>query len=227
MVLEKNLNDLDYCYTAKLLLEQLEKIAYARNDQLRLFKEKVQARQAMIAGTLSLILPIIVWCYLLMFNSQIFEKGTFATFGTRIIGLTMVTALLYIIPYLILNAMWRRRSLLIIRKLFENTLKTTALHEIQVIDDQAQDIITKPVFTEPRLSDTYLTVDMLTLLIRYLESGQASFMKEAVYHLTLELENTGYYASPSSHQTLLQKEKEYLSDEAKNLNSLLEKEREK
>lgn len=227
MVLEKKLNDLDYCYTARLLLEQLEKISYARNEQLRYFQEKVHARQAIIAGTLSLILPIVVWYYLLMFNSQIFEKGTFATLGTRLIGLIMVTALLFVIPYMLLNAFWYRSSLLLIRKIFETNLRATTLHDIQKIDAHAQDIISNPVFTEPMLPETFYSVEILTLLIRYFESGQATFMKEAVYNLNLELKNTGYYTNPLSHQTLLQKERDYLADEAKNLDSLLEKKREK
>lgn len=226
MVLEKKLNDLDYCYTTRQLLEQLEKVAYARNEQLRNFQEKIHSRRAIIAGTLSLVLPTIVWGYLLISKAQIFAKGTFATFGTRLIGLMMVTALLFIIPYLLINAMWRRPSLLLIRKIFEANLKIAALHDIQKIDAQAQAIISKPVFTEPRLSDTFFSVEMLTLLIRYFESGQATFMKEAVYNLNLELKNTGYYASPTTHQTLIQKERDYLADEAKNLDILLERERE-
>lgn len=131
MVLEKKLNDLDYCYTTRQLLEQLEKVAYARNEQLRNFQEKIHSRRAIIAGTLSLVLPTIVWGYLLISKSQIFAKGTFATFGTRLIGLMMVTALLFIIPYLLINAMWRRPSLLLIRKIFEANLKIAALHDIQ------------------------------------------------------------------------------------------------
>ena len=57
------LNDLDYCYASIVLLEELEKVSYARNERLRQFHEKVHARQAIVAAALALILPVIVWMY--------------------------------------------------------------------------------------------------------------------------------------------------------------------
>lgn len=58
-------------------------------------------------------------------------------------------------------------------------------------DAKANDIVTKDVFKEERASESYLSVEFLTLLVRYFECGQSTFMKEALYQLKMELENTG------------------------------------
>ena len=73
------LNDLDYCYASIVLLEELEKVSYARNQRLRQFHEKVHARQAIVAAALALILPVIVWIYLLTSKVSIFEVKTSIT----------------------------------------------------------------------------------------------------------------------------------------------------
>ncbi|MDD3015562.1 MAG: hypothetical protein PHR41_03595, partial [Lactococcus chungangensis] len=64
------LNDLDYCYASIVLLEELEKVSYARNERLRQFHEKVHARQSFVAAALAMILPVIVWIYLLTANCK-------------------------------------------------------------------------------------------------------------------------------------------------------------
>ena len=53
---------------------------------------------------------------------------------------------------------------------------------------------------------------------------QSTFMKEALYQLKMELENTGYYSSSNTRETLLQREKAYLADEKGNLELMIEKE---
>lgn len=49
-------------------------------------------------------------------------------------------------------------------------------------------------------------------------------MKEALYQLKMELQNTGYYSSSNTRETLLQREKAYLADEKGNLELMIEKE---
>ncbi|GAB2022626.1 hypothetical protein RyT2_17000 [Pseudolactococcus yaeyamensis] len=220
------LSDLDYCYASIVLLEDLEKVSYARNERLRLFHEKARARRSVIVGALSAILPVVVWLYLLTSKVSIFNHQTFAIFGTRLIGLVMVTALLFILPYLFMHMICSRPFFRSFRRLFEKKLISSLSVDIKAIDAQATEIISKPILLEPRVPEAYLSVEFLTLLVRYFECGQASFMKEALYELKLELENTGYYASPKTHQTLLQREKTYLADEKYNLKIMVEKEEE-
>ena len=220
----EKLNDLDYCYASIVLLEELEKVSYARNERLRQFHEKVHARQSFIAAALALILPVIVWIYLLTSKVSIFAAKTFAVLGPRIVGVLMITALLFLIPYLFLHMVWCQPFLRSFRRIFEKVIRTHLIGDVKEIDAKASAIVTKPVFIEPRVPESYLTVEFLTLLVRYFECGQATFMREALYELKLELENTGYYSSSNTHETLLQREKAYLADEKHNLELMIEKE---
>jgi hypothetical protein len=218
------LNDLDYCYASIVLLEELEKVSYARNQRLRQFHEKVHARQAIVAAALALILPVIVWVYLLTAKVSIFDVKTFAFLGPRVVGVLMITALLFLIPYLFLHMVWCQPFLRSFRRIFETVLRAHLISDVKVIDDKATNIVTKDVFLEERVPESYLTVEFLTLLVRYFECGQATFMKEALYELKMELENTGYYSSANTRETLLQREKAYLADEKRNLELMIEKE---
>lgn len=224
MATEKKLSDLDYCYASILLLEELEKTSYARNERIRLFHEKTHARQAVISGVVASILPVILWGYLLLSKVNLFDTKNMANFGTSLVGLLMMTALLFLVPYLLLNAVWHQSLFRGLKVACQKHLKTLLLADVKVIDDKAKYIVSKDVFVEPRIPEEYFSVDFLSLLVRYFESGQATFMKEALYSLKLELQNTGYYSSSSLHQTLLSKEKDYLADESKNLEMMIEKE---
>jgi hypothetical protein len=52
------LNDLDY-FNTSISLRRLEKVAYARNERLRIFHEKTRAIRAITAGILASILPTV------------------------------------------------------------------------------------------------------------------------------------------------------------------------
>lgn len=218
------LNDLDYCYASIVLLEELEKVSYARNERLRQFHEKVHARQSFVAAALAMILPVIVWIYLLTSKVSIFNAKTFAILGPRVVGVFMITALLFLIPYLFLHMVWCQPFLRSFRRLFESVLRANLINDVKQIDAKANDIVTKDVFKEERVPECYLSVEYLTLLVRYFECGQSTFMKEALYQLKMELQNTGYYSSSNTRETLLQREKAYLADEKGNLELMIEKE---
>ncbi|MFH0153251.1 hypothetical protein, partial [Pseudomonas aeruginosa] len=95
---EKRLNDIDYCYASWKLLKDLEKNSYSRNECIRNFQEKANARKSFLIGIFALILPLVLWGYLLLSSNA--RKGVliigenFADFGTRLVGLIMVSAFL-------------------------------------------------------------------------------------------------------------------------------------
>jgi hypothetical protein len=134
----------------------------------------------------------------------------------------MMTALLFIVPYLVLHAFCNSKAFRPLKHFFEKDLTASLVADVKGIDEEVRTIVSKPVCSELRVPEDYFSVDMLSLLIRYLESGQAIFIKEAVYALKLELENTGYYSNNTRQQNLLQKEKEYLANETQNLAMLVE-----
>lgn len=124
------LNDLDYCYASIVLLEELEKVSYARNERLRQFHEKVHARQSFVAAALAMILPVIVWIYLLTSKVSIFNAKTFAILGPRVVGVFMITALLFLIPYLFLHMVWCQPFLRSFRRLFESVLRANLINDV-------------------------------------------------------------------------------------------------
>ncbi len=98
--------------------------------------------------------------------------------------------------------------------------------DIEKIDEKANHIVSQQVFKKPRVPDLYLSVEYLTLLEKYIASGKAKTVTEAVDYLKSELEHRIYFSSSESHQTLLQKEKDYLTDEKQNLVKRIKKEEE-
>lgn len=113
------LNDLDYCYASIVLLEELEKVSYARNERLRQFHEKVHARQSLAVAALAMILPVIVWIYLLTSKVSIFNAKTFAIFRSASSWGIHDYSFVVLIPYLFLHMVWCQPFLRSFRRLFE------------------------------------------------------------------------------------------------------------
>lgn len=227
MAVEKKISDIDYCYASWQLLKELEKISYSRNERIRVFQEKVNARQSVIIGIIALILPITLWGFLFISPNGIENMlpglgESIENIGTRIVGLLLLSAFLFIIVYMVLKEVWYSRLLRPLKNLTEKDLKTKLLTDIKVIDEKVESIVYSSVFTAPRIPEKFLSADLLLVLIRYFETEQASFMKEAVYSLNLELQNTGHYTNMTPKETLLQREKVYLSDRENNLNKKIE-----
>jgi hypothetical protein len=59
--------------------------------------------------------------------------------------------------------------------------------DIEKIDEKANHIISQQVFKKPRVPDHYLSVEYLTLLEKYIASGKAKTVSEAVDYLKVNL----------------------------------------
>ena len=223
----EKLNDLDYFNTSIILLRRLEKVAYARNERLRIFHEKTRAIRAITAVILASILPTVFWITALTsLEVSIFDVQVPGAFMIRLIGLLVTTASLIILPYFFIHMIWRQPLFRAFSYLFEKKVKHQLFSDIEKIDEKANHIISQQVFKKPRVPDHYLSVEYLTLLEKYIASGKAKTVSEAVDYLKSELEHRFYFSSLESHQTLLQKEKDYLTDEKVNLVKRIEKEEE-
>ena len=100
----EKLNDLDYFNTSIILLRRLEKVAYARNERLRIFHEKTRAIRAITAGILASILPTVFWITALTsLEVSIFDVQVPGAFMIRLIGLLVTTASLIILPYFFIH----------------------------------------------------------------------------------------------------------------------------
>ena len=59
----KETNDLSYFNKSIHLLKSLEKVAYARNERLRIYHEKIRSIRAVVAGMLVSILSTAIWIF--------------------------------------------------------------------------------------------------------------------------------------------------------------------
>ncbi|GAB2026568.1 hypothetical protein [Lactovum odontotermitis] len=223
MTTEVRLNDVDYCYAVWKLLTDLEKDSFARNQAIRDFREKADRRESHVSALLALVLPLILWGYLLSFSNKaeagkiLDFAGNLASFAARLFGIIMVTVFLFLIVFLLVRSLWTKRVFRSLRDLTERNLKAELLADVEKIDKDVKRIESHSLLSEARIPDKLLSAEILPVLVRYFESGQADTMKEAVYFLNQDLQNTGNYSNLLPKETLLQKEKEYLSDEAGNL----------
>ncbi|MFZ2736034.1 MAG: hypothetical protein WA011_06105 [Lactococcus raffinolactis] len=98
--------------------------------------------------------------------------------------------------------------------------------DIEKIDGKAYQIVSQPAFRNPRVPDHYLTVEHLIKLEKYMASGEAKTISEALDYLKNELEPKIYFSNFETHQTLLQREKNYLKNVNQNLINRIKKEEE-
>lgn len=223
--MKKKLSDLDYCYASWMLLTDLEKLSYARNQCIRDFQERTSARKSFISALLALILPLILWGYVLYSvagNGLLGAGNNFGTLATRLIGMFTISIFLFLIVFMLLRALWARNVLTFLRKIAERKYKAQLWTEVKEIDKKVRHIVNDSEFEDSGIPEEFLSTEILPLLIRYFESGQAVTMREALYSLKLEFQNTDYYANRLLNETLLQKEKAYLSDEKRNLEKKIE-----
>lgn len=220
-------NDLDYFNTSIELLKELEKISYARSERLRLFHEKTRAIRAITAGMIASFLPTVVWIYTLSsLEVNYFDLQISSAFMIRIIGLLLTTASLVILPYLFIHMMWRHPIFRSFSSLFEKKAVNQLFADIEKIDEKAYHVISHPVFRKPRIPDYYLSVEYLTLLEKYIASGESQTVKEALETLKAELEDKIFFSNSDRHPTLLQREKDYLADDKRSLAVRIRKEEE-
>jgi hypothetical protein len=122
----EKLNDLDYFNTSIILLRRLEKVAYARNERLRIFHEKTRAIRAITAGILASILPTVFWITALTsLEVSIFDVQVPGAFMIRLIGLLVTTASLIILPYFFIHMIWRQPLFRAFSYLFEKRSNTS------------------------------------------------------------------------------------------------------
>lgn len=214
------MNDLNYCYNSLLLLKRLEKIVYSRNECIRQFNKRQNTRSATVSFSIAFFLPFLIWINLLFFSDGINVIFTLRdgirTLIMRILSLVMISLLIFTLIYFVTLHFWKNTSTPM-KKRLERNLRIILVDEINTIDDESKAILSQKELSYSRIPEEYLTSEMLHILIRYFESGQAISLREALYSLDLEIKNTGHYKNLITDDTLLQKEQRYFLSEKENL----------
>jgi hypothetical protein len=212
----KQMSDLEYCYATLALLNDLENNVRDRNALIRDYHKKVDTRGNIAIGCFALAIPIVLWVFILIHSvvqgQSLTASGTVSQVLMNIVGLAGITVFIYLISFLVLRKLWHSGMLRMTRKFAEKALRKSLDEEVKHINELNDKIANNPVIKEKRIPPEFMAPQYITMLIRYLERGQATFLKEAVYNLKLELESTGYYPNLKAGNTLLAKEESYLED---------------
>jgi hypothetical protein len=217
---ENRLSHIDYAYACWLLLTELEKCAYDRNQAIRDFQARASSKQSKISAGLALVAPAILWSYLLIFGTKsgfLAAGNGFQANGTRLIGLFTVTIFVFLIVFMMVRSLWTKSIFRPIKKTAERKNKARLKAEVKAINAKSRHIVESRAFPESRIPEDFLSAEILPLLIRYLESGQATTLKEAVYSLKLEFQNAKKHANLLLNESLLKKERKFLENEDQSL----------
>jgi hypothetical protein len=206
-----------YCHQALDALKRLEENSYRRNQARRDFDKKVNRRRTVYSTIVALVLPVIVWVYFLTATPgtvHLSQLGADArTLTTRTFGLVAVSVFLFLIVFFTCTFFWESTVVRPVRKLVERGLKADYLAERATIDAAARQILSERYFTEERIPEKYLSTQMVSLLIRFFDSGQATFMEAAVYMLDMELANSAYYRNIVPTRTLVAAERAQIAED--------------
>lgn len=214
MTIRPKINDLDYCYAVWQILIHLEKNTFARNERIRSFQKQIQKRESLIINFFAFMPIIFLWFKLFHLNIIIPNQShSIINIGTRILGLLMVSVFLYLFIYLILKLLSQHNPLLLIKLKFETNLRTQFISDIKQIDSSSSTLISDLNTEKLRLPENLMSAELIEMLIRYFENGQALTIQEAIYDLRLELKNTGYYSNLLPQETLLAKVNNYLTQQ--------------
>ncbi len=199
--------DSAYCREALDALRRLEENRYRRNEAKRAFDKKVDRRRSAFSTVVALLLPLLVWVYILTARFDTIRPShlgadTFALV-TRTFGLLAVNVFMFLIVFAACTYLWDTTVFSPLSALVERSLRPAYLSERAAVDATAREILSEKYFTEGRIPERYLSTQMISLLLRFFDSGQSTFLESAVYMLDRELANSAYYQNLVPKQTLV------------------------
>jgi len=201
MIREARLNDIDYCYASLKLIKDLEKNINLKDQTIRRFEEKIKTRWSHFISIFSIIISLIFLC------SLIFLQVKFQMWRVIILILSIGV---YFLAYSIINKFGNRKIMLLWRGRITADLSRELLYRINEYDKYSLMIIQKKVFTDPRIPVSYFNLEILSLLINYLELEQIYTIEEALYSLNQELNNTEHYPELFVKESSFQRVREEL-----------------
>ena len=155
-------------------------VSRRRNDVRRKYEATIAHRRQVWAGVVALVLPALLWAYFLLAETGLLRPGNgYAGTGallTRGHALCAITLLVFLVGFVLVNALWGTRLLAPLREWDARRQHEPYLRERAQIDTAAEAILAEPVLTEGRIPAKFLTTNLLVILIRLFDSGQATFL---------------------------------------------------
>jgi hypothetical protein len=210
--------DRQSCADALDALLRLEGNSRRRNEALRDMDRAIARQRTVITTLAALIIPLVIWAFFAVAEAGATHASSFGSgfhdTMMRAFSLIAVTVFIFLIGFFGLGRLWRSRVMAGLRGLAEQSARKRYFQERDRVDDSTRAILSEPVFIAGLIPEEFLSVQMVTLLLRYFDSGQATFMDAAVYMLKAELQHNKHYGGFGVTATIVDKERELLASDA-------------
>lgn len=207
--------DRAYCAAALDALHRLEAASRRRNDARRDLERRLARRRMVWTCLAAAVLPVVVWVYLFAVQTGLLPAGSDGVAAGVARGFALVGAsvLVFLLGLTLANALWGTWVFAGLRRWDEARLRAAYLRERDAIDREAEEILAEPALAEGRIPGKFLATNLIVVLLRLFDSGQATFLEAAVYMLELEIENSAYYANIVPARTLVEREREQIAED--------------
>lgn len=200
--------DRAYCDAALDALRRLEANSFRRNEAARELDRRVQRRGVVYSTVLALILPALTWVWFLA------TAHGDAEVHTRTVGIVVISVFLFVVVFAVAMVLGGLKIVTPLRARVLRGLTVQHADELAQIDATARRILAEPPLAEGRIPERFLSTRMVSMLLRYFDAGQASFLEAAVYMLDAELRESAYYRNLVPTQTTVSRERDLLARHA-------------
>ncbi|WP_096818583.1 hypothetical protein [Lactococcus fujiensis] len=188
-----------YCRMVLSELQQIELKSIERREISEQIKKRVQFNFEIVAGVISFF---VAWGFLL---TGIIKNSTLSS----LMGVVSIFVLTYITCVLLwhtpLFARFRRAN-------FERRLNNSQEKIDEINRDNTNLLLSKDI-KESYIPRQYLSIQVLTILLRYFENNQASFLNEAIGLFEDDLAHTEMELKDISKENVIDREVLYLGIE--------------
>ncbi|QAY69879.1 hypothetical protein [Xylanimonas protaetiae] len=200
--------DRAYCVDALDALRRLEANRYRRNEAARELERQARRRWTAWSFGVALVLPVLVWAYFLA------SEAGFAhlhQFPARTAGVLVASVFLLVVGWVAAAGLGSTRLFAGVRDQAARGPRGLHAREVAAADAAARRILAEPTLSEGRIPDRYLSPRMVSMLLRFFDAGQATFLESAVYMLDAELRGSAHYRNLVPAETTASRERERLA----------------
>ncbi|GAA2178655.1 hypothetical protein GCM10009785_02140 [Brooklawnia cerclae] len=205
--------DRDYLVATLDALRRLEDVGKARGDLDRDLERRTQHRRTLVSALVAAVIPIGIWVFFVAAQVAAARSLTegLNMLAVRSIGLVGATVLLFLVVYIICNWLWHSTAVTRLRAVVEKPVRADYLRLRDALDVRSEAILAEPVFADPRIPANFIHPHTVALLLRFFDSGQATFLDAALYMLRQEMANTVYYSQIVPAETAADRERERIA----------------
>lgn len=179
---------LTYCNRTIDVLQKLENNMIQLNVLKRDYESKIHYKRNRQAFLTAVIIPVFLVIYYVITSWEYHAGGQMTTFSTRIFAVIFASAMIGAFIFLTYNYLWNRDKLPFSKKVM---MKKT-LHDFQKkkdkVDENTRNLLSKDEIDRSIIPEEYLNIRSISLIMRYIKTGQADVIDEAIFMFELDME---------------------------------------